>query len=148
MGPITKTQIGLLALKEKNIKIDKIDDIKKYKIGAVLEDVGEQLLLKIDNEILKEKIQSISGNNAVELSFKKMKNGRIDLFAYELNVAKYIAKLNGYDLNKYEVVHTLKDGELYYAFNLNTSDEVIQQLQKALDEIKADGTYKNIIKNY
>ncbi|MBF0259816.1 MAG: hypothetical protein HQK62_13460, partial [Desulfamplus sp.] len=42
----------------------------------------------------------------------------------------------GFDVNQYETVYVLKSGELYYAFNSNTSDEIIQKLQQALDDLK------------
>jgi ABC-type amino acid transport substrate-binding protein len=34
------------------------------------------------------------------------------------------------------------------AFNINTDDDIVQKWQKALDDIKADGTYDRIMKKY
>ena len=45
VGPITNTNIGVIAPKSKHLKINSVDDLKKHKIGAVLKDIGEQLLI-------------------------------------------------------------------------------------------------------
>ena len=41
VGPIVNTKVGAIALKDKKITINSIEDFNKYKIGAVLKDVGE-----------------------------------------------------------------------------------------------------------
>ncbi|MEJ1296140.1 MAG: transporter substrate-binding domain-containing protein [Candidatus Sedimenticola sp. (ex Thyasira tokunagai)] len=128
------------------VKVNGIQDLNNYQIGVVLKDIGEQLLL--EKGVNKRNIQSISGKNVIDLSFKKMENNRIDLFAYELNVIKYGAKIHGYDPDKYEAVYTLKEGELYYAFNKNTDDKIIQKWQQALDDLKTDGGYQKILNSY
>lgn len=146
VGPICKTTVEIIAKKDKKIKIKTLKDLNKYKIGTVLKDIGETFLL--DNGVSKEQIYSVSGTNAIELSFKKLEKDRIDLFSYEYKVAKYEAKGKNFDVSKYENVFTLIDGELYFAFNLDTDDKIVNKWQKALDEIKANGTYKKIMDKY
>jgi len=77
-----------------------------------------------------------------------MGKGRIDMFAYETNVAMYGAKSYQIDQKDFEIVYTLKEGELYYAFNKNTDDDIIKAYQKALDDIKANGIYDQILRNH
>jgi polar amino acid transport system substrate-binding protein len=146
VGPIRKTKVGVIALKSNNIVITQVSDLNNYKIGAVLKDVGESLLL--DNGINKKNIFHVEGNNAINLSFKKMQKNRIDLFSYDITVAFANAKLEGFDISKYEVVHTLQESALYFAFNKNTDDKIISQWQKALDSIKEMGIYSKIVENY
>jgi len=146
VGPIIATEIGVIAPKSKHLKINKVTDLNNYKIGAVINDIGEQLLL--ENGIKKKNIKSVGGKNPVVLNFQKMGKGRIDAFAYETNVAMYGAKSYRIDQNDFEVVYILKKGQLYYAFNKNTDDSIIKAYQDALDKIKADGTYKKILKKY
>jgi len=146
VGPIRKTKVGVIAPKSKNIVINTVSDLNKYKIGAVLKDVGEQLLL--EQGIDKKHIFHVEGNNAINLSFKKMQGNRIDLFSYDITVAFANAKLEGFDIEQYEVVHTLQESALYFAFNKNTDDKIIEQWQKSLDAIKANGLYAKIIKKY
>lgn len=146
VGPIATAKVGVIALKSKNIKINKISDFNKYKIGAVLDDVGETLLL--DKGVKKQNIQYVKGEDAINISFNKMEKNRIDMFSYDLDVAFTNAKISGFDTDKYEIVYTLKVGQLYFAFNKKTDDAVIQEWQKALDRIKANGTYKKIHDKY
>lgn len=42
----------------------------------------------------------------------------------------------------------IMESQLYIAFHKETSEEVIQRWQKALDEIKKDGTYQKILQKY
>ncbi len=146
VGPVSKITIGIIAPKEKGIVINKFSDLNQYRIGTVLKDIGEQTLL--EGGILKKQIHSISGKNSIDLSFKKMENDRIDLFAYATKGAMYEAKVKGHDVNDFEVIYTVKEGDLYYAFNKETSDEIITQWQNALDAVKANGLYDEIVKRY
>ena len=45
VGPIIATKIGIIAPKEKHIKISNVKELNNYKIGAVIKDIGEQLLI-------------------------------------------------------------------------------------------------------
>jgi len=146
VGPIIATTIGVIAPKSKHYKIHNIKELNKYKIGAVINDIGEQLLLA--QGVKKKNIQSVSGKNPVVLNFHKLGKGRIDMFAYETNVAMYGAKSYQIDQKEFEVVYILKKGELYYAFNKNTDDHIIKEYQKALDTIKQNGIYNQIVKSY
>ncbi len=146
VGPITKTTIGIIAPKKNHIVIKNLADLNQYRVGTVLKDIGEQILLA--SGVNEKQLHSISGKNAIDLSFKKMKNNRIDMFAYELNAASYEAKAKGHNLDDFEAIYTLKEGELYYAFNKNTDDEIIIQWQNALDAVKKNGLYKAIINKY
>jgi len=146
VGPIKNTTVGVIAPKNKKIIITKPADFSQYKIGAVLKDVGETLLLELGVD--KKYIHNVEGKNAINLSFKKMQKNRIDMFSYDIGVAFANAKLEGFDISQYEVIYTLKESGLYYAFNINTDDKIIRQWQTALDAIKENGTYNNILKNY
>lgn len=146
VGPIATATVGVVALKSKHIKINKVSDFNKYKIGAVLKDIGELLLL--DTGVDKSIIQHVKGQDAINLSFNKMKKGRIDMFAYNTDVAFANAKMQGFDVDKYEIVYVLKVGHQYFAFNKNTDDKIITKWQNALDAIKKNGTYDKIHSKY
>lgn len=146
VGPVSQTHIGIIALKNKNIVLNKVSDINNYKVGAVLKDVGEQLLLS--NGIAKKNIQYVNGVDAINLSFTKMEKGRIDMFVYDTSVALQNAKNEGFDTSKYEVIHLFETADLYFAFNKDTDDKVINKWQKALDEVKQKDIYKEIINKY
>jgi polar amino acid transport system substrate-binding protein len=146
VGPIATATVGVIAPKRKHIKINNISDFNKYKVGAVLKDIGELLLL--DAGVNKKRIFYVKGEDAINISFVKMQKNRIDMFAYNINVAFANAKMEGFDVDKYEVVYTLKVGYQYFAFNKETDDKIIQKWQNALDAIKKDGTYAKIHSKY
>lgn len=52
----------------------------------------------------------------------------------------------GYSSDNYEIVYTLEEAGIYYAFNMNTSDLLIKDVQRALDELKIEGEYQKVIK--
>lgn len=146
VGPISTTKVGVIAPKSKKIVIKNVSDFNKYKIGAVLKDVAEQLLIKAN--VSKNNIQHLNGENAINLSFTKMEKGRIDMFAYNIDAAFDGAKMEGFDTDKYEVIYELTVGELCYAFNKKTDDKIIKKWQNALDSIKKNGIYDKIMSNY
>lgn len=146
VGPITNTTISLIAKKDKEINIKSSSDFKNYKIGVVIDDIGEQLLIK--SGISKNSLDRAGGIDALENSIKKLKNGRVDLIAYEQNVAMWtINKINLNSAN-YKAVHVLKDGEVYYAFSQKTDDFIIKEFQKALESVKETNDFQSILDKY
>jgi ABC-type amino acid transport substrate-binding protein len=131
-GPISKTKVVLLAKKSNNIRIDDISDISKYSIGGIYNDIGLTLVTGIMAN--KGQIRPFLSATAIA---KMLNLGRIDLWAYEENVAKDFIKRLNLDLDDFEAVYTLSDAELYFAFNVNTDQNVIDHLQSILDEYRA-----------
>lgn len=131
VGPITSIKIALISRKNRKLEIESIEDIANYTIGVVRSDVGEQLLQSagITENIIK--FSKIDNNN-----IKMLEVGRIDLWAYEENVIKWILVQNNLDPNDYESVYVLEEAELYYAFNINTSDALISEMQRTLNELE------------
>ncbi len=145
-GPLAPALIVLTARKDRHIKINSIDDLKKYNIGTIMKDVGEQLLN--EKGIPNSKLDRIGGTDAINKSIMKLNKGRIDLFSYDSNVLKWKIKQQGLNPADYETVYVLKKGKLSYAFNKNTSDKIVNRIQKVLDELKKDGTYQKILDKY
>lgn len=146
VGPISATSISLIARKDRRIKITSEQDIFNYKIGVVRDDVGEQLLLKAGTDSAN--LDPIGGVNVIVQSIKKLDRGRFDLLAYDDEAAFRTIKKQGFGVNNYEIVYTLKKGELYYACNKSVSGLLIKNMQKALDELKTEGIYQQILDNY
>ena len=146
VGPISSTTISLIAKKDKKIKIDSMKDLRNYRVGVIINDIGEQLMINAGIKL--KKLDRIGGVNVTHTSIKKLNKDRIDVWAYEENVAKWEIKANGFNPNEYETVYTLKKGELYYAFHIETQDALIQKVQNALDELKKDGIYQEVLNKY
>ena len=146
VGPIYQTSLDLIALKKKHIVINNDKDLNKYKIGTILNDVANQVLLQ--KGVLKKNIQQVGGEKAISISFTKLEKNRIDMFAYILISAKYSAKKDGFDFNDYESVYSIGKYYGYFAFNKGTDDKIIAKWQKALDDIKSNGIYDSIMSKY
>lgn len=146
VGPIAISTNSLIALKKNNIEIETINDLEEYKIGVVRDDIGEQLLLNLG--VNQRQIESTGGLDAIYKLIKMLNAHRFDILSYEESVALWELKKNDFDLNKYKVIYKLKHSELYYAFHKNTPQEVINELQTALDELKKEGKYQLILNKY
>lgn len=133
----------IIAPKSSQIKIKSQEDLKKYRIGVVLEDVGEDLIK--DVKVPKDHI--ITCNNGGQLVNMMVKK-RFDVMAYELLTAQGMMKENSIDHDQYEIVYTFPPMKMGYAFNKETDPALIKELQKALDSIYADGTAEKIKKMY
>lgn len=143
-GPIDVSKIGLIALKSRNIKIDKFEDLAKYKIGTVKDDVGELLLKDMGYDMAR--VDSLSGLDSISESVQKLKANRIDLFSYVIEFDSWDVK--EFNPDDFEAVYILKTNDLCFAFNLETDDKIVQMFQKELDKITKDGTLAKIIKKY
>lgn len=141
-GPISPTRVVVIAPKGK-VRIANDVDLKKYKFGVVIDDIGEQLLK--DKGVDKEKLEGVS---QLKINLKKLEKGRIDAIAYEENVAFYTIKSLGMNPADYETVYVLKEGELYFAFNIKEKKEVLDKVQKAVDKLKEDGRKQKIMEKY
>lgn len=143
VGPVAPTKIVIVAPKSKNIKISSFADLFKYKIGVVRDDVAELLLLS--NNVPKSNIYP-----AVKLvdNIKKLLAGRVDAISYEESVLKWTLKQEGEKVSDYETIFPLKEGEVFFAFNKNTPDDLIDKVQEAFDQVKQSVEYKKIMDKY
>ncbi len=144
VGEIPVSEMYFFKLKQRaDIKIASLDDAKKYSIGVTRETAPHQYLSGKGFEL-----KEIDSRD--ELSIRKLVNGRIDLMPYYNIPFLYKVKGLGYAPEQFEKVFFLKDAseKLYMAFGAKTADSTVEKFAKALEKIKADGTYEKIIKEY
>jgi ABC-type amino acid transport substrate-binding protein len=146
VGPISPTTIGLVARKDRGVVVRSPADMKRYRLGVVVDDVGELLLLRAGFTV--GELDRVSGTDVTRISINKLNMGRIDAWSYERNVALWAIREAGYDPADYEMVHVLSEGHLYYAFHKDTPDALIARLQGALDELLRDGELERIRARY
>lgn len=150
VGPVIPAMYVLIAKKDRGIRIKTLEDLKKYRIGVVSKDLSEQLLREIG--IHEQNIDRVASG---EVNLMKLNRGRIDLWNYEASVAKWIISKSGFRMEDYEVAYVLKtELSSHYAFHRDTSDEIIERFQQALDKLKekgpgeAESEYDLIIKRH
>ncbi|WP_223292996.1 MULTISPECIES: substrate-binding periplasmic protein [Shewanella] len=148
-GPITSTKIVLLALTENQIEIQSIDQLANYSIGTIKDDIGEQLLLSLGVSN-----KQIRQAHSAESLVKMLNKGRIQLWAYEENVARWYIANSNLPNNQFTSVFTLKESELYYAFSKDVDPKLISRFQNAIDKIKlpvkkeSQSRYQKILSRY
>lgn len=130
-GPIAATRVVLLARKSSKIRIQSAADLQRYRIGVIHEDIGEQSVLALG--VHQDQLYVSANADAL---IRQLHAGRIDLWAYEENVAYWFLRNANFNQEDFESVHQLRQGELWFAFNRQVSDEKIQQLQKAIDALR------------
>lgn len=127
VGPIDIMNIGVIAKKSKNIKIDKIADFEKYSIGT-LNDSGAESLL-VEKGIPLNKLDRFFDINA---QLKKLVSGRIDMLAFSVPALYYLLEEMGVNSDEYETVYLIKEVGLYYAFSNDTDEKIIIKLNSLL----------------
>jgi len=128
-----------------DVQVGKLEDAKKYKIGAVRDDVRAQYLEKNGFDTA---AMDLVPNDIP--SIKKLMAGRIDLIPIDKLGLAYLMKQEGLKTGDLEEVLLFKDlsAGLYVAFSKQTDDAVVEKCKIALAEIKSDGTYDAIMKKY
>ncbi|WP_420474125.1 substrate-binding periplasmic protein [Noviherbaspirillum sp. ST9] len=146
VGPIMPSRIVLVAKKERAIHIKSADDLRlgAYKIGVVREDIGGQLLANLGVQ----KDRTVQANSGVSVA-KMLQADRVDMWAYGAPVIMWNLKELGYPADAYTEVFTLTESQhYYYAINKDTDDRLVEKLQTALEQIKANGRFNAIIARY
>ncbi len=142
-GPIDTVVTEMFAKKSAKIKIKTFDDLKKYRVGTIINDAGEQLL--IENGFPSDLIYRVVKRDQIR---KLLYSGRIDLTPDDKKGFMDYARLSGYNPDDFESVYVLNKRDLYYAFNKDTPDWIVEELQHALDSLKKEGTYRKILEKY
>ena len=142
-GPIMDNKINLYKLKSrKDIKVNLLEDIKKYMVGGAIGDVKSQYLeakgIKLDK--VSQDIQNI----------KKLFHGRLEIIPYASARLNYDVRSCGQNVNDMEEIFYVKEisKQLYVAFSKQTDDSIVKRFQLGFDKIRENGTYEKIIQEW
>jgi polar amino acid transport system substrate-binding protein len=143
VGPIGENSWVFFSLidpktKKPKIKINSMDDAKKYLIGCYKDDATSIYLRSLNFKVE-------DTNNDIN-NERKLQAGRIDLWASGKQLGSW--QFKKFKINNIAPVFTIKNSVLYAAFNIETSDEIINKLNQINKDIHDDGTYLKIQKNY
>lgn len=138
VGPLGPDDWVMLAKRGSNIRLNRIEDAKQYRIGAYQ---GDAIAAFLSEKGL-EPTTSLRDQENV----RKLITGQIDLWATGDPAGRYLAREEG--VTGLATVLRFNEAELFLAMNKNTPDEVIERLQSALDEMRKDGTTDRLSKPY
>jgi polar amino acid transport system substrate-binding protein len=141
VGPIFTVRNVFLGLAGRDISIKDIEGAKRYAIGVVKDDVSE-LYLK-ERGFNGGSLQSVAD---LDLNFKKLQMGRIDLIAHSLDTFKKYISVHSLEPDRFKVYFEFSTSANYYAFNRETPDAVVASFQRALDGLGAERA--EILKRY
>jgi polar amino acid transport system substrate-binding protein len=127
-GPISALRIAIVSKKDSGIRIKDLQEVRKYKIGVVNHDVGQQLINSMVKDLKVEFADSTKGN------LQQLNAGTVDLIVGNEAIIKYFIKNNGLNIQDYKTVYILKELNQWVAFNVLTSDELVQTIQSAFDK--------------
>lgn len=132
VGPISPTKVVLFAMKDKEIKIESPNDMKRYRIGVINDSAGHLLAINAGLDP-----KDLIVENDSNIIIKSLEDGTIDAWAYSEIPGMWLLNRYGIKTDQYSTVFDLGgDFEIYYAFNKNTSGTIVQALQYALNQTK------------
>jgi polar amino acid transport system substrate-binding protein len=151
IGVLTPTTYSVKALaSRKDIKIDKLEDMKKYKIGTNADDAVETWLL--GKGFALSDLTRTTGSNSVVKNFRRLMNKEIDVWPAPDAVAFYIARQQGHSnpAAVLEIAFPLIElsGGYYIAGSLNTPETIVKSVGSALEQFKKTDDYYKILSHW
>lgn len=145
VGPISSMKLVFFKnASREDLEINSFEDAKSVDSIAVAADtISHQKLVELG-------FTNLHVNKLASYSLNKLKENKADLYPTEYYSILYeLKKKNLQDkIVAVKMQKPIMESHLYIAFNKETSDDIIARWQNALDEIKKDGTYQEILKRY
>lgn len=147
IGKLYTLKSYLATLKSKpEININSLTDAKKYSIGTIRSDLAESYLREHsfknnDNLIISSKY---------DVLWELLYSGRIDAAFTNDKVWRYEIAAIGLDPNEIKLNYQVPNfaNDLYIAASLQTDASIVHALKNALSEMKKDGSYQKILKQW
>jgi len=141
IGPILSQRYTLTVLASNAQVFNTIDDFKKMRIGVIRGAPSETRLAKLG-------FLQIDDVTAEDQNLKKLIAGRIDAWYATDLITQGVVKQLGIDKSLIKTAFSEERIDIYIVAAPDVDDKVVGLWQKALDEIKSDGTFLEIMKKY
>lgn len=138
VGPIGPDDWILLAPSDSTITLQSLGDASQYRVGSYKGDV-------ITEYLEKNGIAPVSALRDQENALK-LANGEIDLWATGDPAGRYLAAQEG--VRNLKTILRFNRADLYLAFNKETDDAVVNQLQQALDTMREQDELEQYFNKY
>lgn len=119
---------------DKTLVVGNLDDARRYTVGVIRDDVRQQYLQAHAFTRM-----VVSANNAE--NFRKLLNHQVQLVALPEREARQQCALANVAYDVLEPVYSLDDlgAGLYFAYSLQTPDEIVARTRAAFAQLKAGG---------
>lgn len=147
IGPIANGAVYFYKRKGADISIRNLSELKQSKLSVCSRSQGSIVRLLVKQGITN--LESFATNGAEV--YKMLLAGRCDLAISETEFgAHFLLKKLGYSLEDVleRIPFPFYQADLYLAGSKDIPDQEIQQWQTALDQMKSNGTYADILQNY
>lgn len=138
VGPLSTNKWVLFARADFTGVIRQLGDASRYTIGGLIDD-GPTVYLKSQGLTLE-----LTGDHHANV--KKLASGRVQLWATGLARGTILASEMG--VHDIKPVFVIREVEHYMACQPGISGTIVNQLNKALDTMRADGSARRIIDRY
>lgn len=142
--PIYTDEVGIVAHEDLGItEFDSLRDLSGYTIGYGR---GYSVNEEFDNAEYLDK----EPEESQVLNLRKLFAGRIDLIAGSFASIQYVANKEGHDVDDLVFLEpTLKENTLHIMISrsIENGDQLMADFHKGLSEIRADGTYDDILED-
>ncbi|MCE9849475.1 transporter substrate-binding domain-containing protein [Aeromonas allosaccharophila] len=138
---ITTSKISLLS--NKDIYIESLKDLHKYKIGVIKADAGEQILLNYN--VPTENLYQVSQG---EQLIKQLLKNRTDMIAYNESVFNYVNKGVRYKVDGVKSIITLANIPTCFAFNKSVPIKFYKNFVSSFSYVQKTEEYLALKKEY
>jgi polar amino acid transport system substrate-binding protein len=142
VGPVGKNSAIFYAKKGSGIRIGSLDEARKMPaIATTTNWFTEQYLQR-------EGFKNLRSSPDPRDNVRQLMNGEVQLSVFTDLTIQEIAREAGYSKDDLEPVFPVSQTYFYIAISKDTPVEVVQAWQAALDDLKKDGTFEKIYRNY
>lgn len=142
VGPLASYEVVFFAKAGSGLSFESEEELK------AVPSIGSGQNTSTPQELKKRGFKNLDLVADSSLNARKLVDGRITLWLSGRLSGIYRARQQGIDPAQMEVVSVFRRESLYIAFSRDTPDAVINRWQGALDAMKAEGRYEEILKAY
>lgn len=142
VGPILPSKISVVTVNPE-FTINDIHDLNYLNVGAVRNDIGEQLL----NSHGLENAPTVKLPTSLEIIRMLLLN-RIDAVAIDETIARFEFNRLGVNNKQFQIHLTLEELTTHYAFNKKVPDEFIAAFEDAFHAVENEGITDALFKKY
>lgn len=141
---ITSTKNEFFGLADnKSINIQTVEDVKRYNVAVIRNDIAHEMLLNLGFE---ENKNLFVINNTFSMLKQLISKKGLDLILVDPFAIHYRAEFHKLDPKQFQSYMELdvEPFDLYFACNKNTDEKTLKKLQASLDKFKASDAFDEL----